>query len=252
MKKLQLALSTKYWFRQYHFSDTVAELKNKLNAKVILQENSKYRKKPGHVLINWGSTQPFKYKFDLNPPENVAIAAHKLETFRVLHAADVAIPKWTLNPEVAATWEDKIIGRDTATGRGGVGITVYKAGEQLGKHLFYTSYFRKKREFRIHVFKGEVIFQQEKLKKRGVENVDKYVRSHDRGWCFAFNHLPDSPVPSEVRDEASKAVEAIGLDFGAVDIGWHHVNGVCVFEVNSAPGLEESSLEAYAKAISAL
>lgn len=247
--KPQRRPSTKFWFRQYHFSETVAQLKNNLNAKVIRQENSVYRKKPGHVLINWGSTKPFHATFDLNKPEFVAIAAHKLETFRVLQAAGVPIPQWTDNKEDAAKWNTKVVARDTATGRAGAGITIYKKNEKIENHLFYSSYFKKKREFRIHVFRGQIIFEQEKLKKKGVENADKYIRSHDRGWCFAFNHLLDSPVPIEVRSAAANAVAAIGLDFGAVDVGWHDDNGACVFEVNTAPGLEASSLDAYKKAI---
>jgi D-alanine-D-alanine ligase-like ATP-grasp enzyme len=38
------------------------------------------------------------------------------------------------------------------------------------------------------------------------------------------------------------------LDFGAVDIGWNDDAGACVFEVNTAPGLENSALAAYVEA----
>jgi len=239
---------TKFWFRQYHISDTVRDLADILNGKVLKLEGSQYRKKNGHVLINWGSTQPLP-GCDLNKPENVAVAVSKRGTFRVLQAAGVPIPQWTENPQEALSWNGKVVGRDSDNGRGGQGITIYKRGENLRPHLFYSSYFKKRREFRIHVFKDKVIFEQEKLKKKGEENADKYIRSHDRGWCFAFKHLADEPVPDNVRTAARMAVAAIGLDFGAVDIGWNPDNGACVFEVNTAPGLEESSLLAYTDAI---
>ncbi len=80
-----------------------------------------------------------------------------------------------------------------------------------------------------------------------MENVNKYIRSHDKGWCFAFKHLVDEPVPAIVRDIAIRSVNALGLDFGGVDMGWND-DGTCVFEINTAPGLEETSLKAYVEA----
>jgi glutathione synthase/RimK-type ligase-like ATP-grasp enzyme len=42
----------------------------------------------------------------------------------------------------------------------------------------------------------------------------------------------------------------MGLDFGAVDIGHRLIdNQFFVFEVNTAPGLEGTTLDKYAKAI---
>lgn len=216
-----------------------------MDGRILKLEGSQYRKKNGHVLINWGSTQPLP-GCDVNKPDNVAIAVSKRQTFKVLQAAGVPIPLWTENKEEAIKWKRKVVGRDSDNGRGGQGITVYQRGEALKQHLFYSSYFKKRREFRIHVFKDKVIFEQEKLKKKGLENgADKYIRSHDRGWCFAFKHLDADPVPDVVREKARAAVVALGLDFGAVDIGWNADDGACVFEVNTAPGLEESSLLAY-------
>lgn len=234
---------TKFWFRQYHISDTVKQLAEGLNGKVLKMEGSKYRRKDGHILINWGSSKPLP-NCTLNQPEAVAVAISKLRTFETLLKINIPIPKFTRDKEEAAKWNGKVVGRDFDNSRGGKGIVIYKDKNDLGDHLFYSSYFKKKREFRIHVFKDKVIFEQEKLKKNG-EEQDKYIRSHDRGWCFAFKHLRDKPTPDVVKDIAVRSVVSLGLDFGAVDIGWNPDDGACVFEVNTAPGLEESSLEAY-------
>ncbi len=90
------------------------------------------------------------------------------------------------------------------------------------------------------------------LKQKGAENVDKYIRSHRRGWCFAFNHLADKPLPVGVDQLGLDACAALGLDFGAVDIGWNIKDGATIFEVNTAPGIEETTLEMYIKAIQGL
>jgi glutathione synthase/RimK-type ligase-like ATP-grasp enzyme len=42
------------------------------------------------------------------------------------------------------------------------------------------------------------------------------------------------------------------LDFGGVDIGWNQRHGAAVFEVNTAPGIEETSLQAYVEAFKTL
>lgn len=59
-------------------------------------------------------------------------------------------------------------------------------------------------------------------------------------------------MPENALNAAIQAVRALGLNFGAVDIGWNERDGPCVFEINTAPGIEESSLEAYTIALKTL
>jgi glutathione synthase/RimK-type ligase-like ATP-grasp enzyme len=245
---------TKFWFYRYGPSGTADSLADAVNGKLLKLEDSKYRKQPGQLLINWGNSHAFREAIDLNQPAAVAVATSKTRTFDALERGGIPIPDWTTDANQAQQWLEtgKILGRDKDTGSGGEGITIYKKGEEIKPHKFYVKYFKKNREFRIHVFKGKVIFVQEKLKKKGVENVNKYIRSHDRGWCFAFNHLVENPATQGVELVGLSSVAALGLDFGAVDLGWHRESGIVVFEVNTAPGLEETSLRAYANAINAL
>lgn len=221
-----------------------------LDGLLIKREGSKYVNKANHTVINWGSygvPPVLRGVRVLNPFAAVEIASSKLKTFEALNAANVECIEWTRDIAVARDWaaRNRVVGRDLDRGSQGNGTVVYERGTVIPQHRFYTKYFRKNREFRIHVAKGQVIFRQEKLRKEGVENADKYIRSHDRGWCFAFHHFSERPVPASVDDAAQRAVVALGLDFGAVDIGWHRDNGVRVFEVNTAPGIEETSLAKY-------
>jgi D-alanine-D-alanine ligase-like ATP-grasp enzyme len=112
---------------------------------------------------------------------------------------------------------------------------------------------QKDREFRVHVVKGTVIFVQEKLRKKEVGDAgNKYIRSHGNGWCFAFQHLGERPSPQAVLDIGVAAVRGIGLDFGAVDIAWSERSGATVLEVNTAPGIEQTTVAAYADAFQRL
>jgi hypothetical protein len=240
----------KHWVYPYGFSNSALDLVEGLNGRLIKRKGSRYVNKPTHTVINWGSARRpdvLRGVNVLNDFDAVRIATSKLATFAALTRAKVPHVEVTTSLGEARAWNarHKVLGRDLDHGSQGRGITVYQPGELNKEHKFYTKYYRKERELRIHVFQGRVIFEQEKLKKNGADNADKYVRSHDRGWCFAFHHLVDKPVPQTVRDLAVQAVQSLGLDFGAVDVGWNNRNGPRVFEVNTAPGIEETSLKAY-------
>jgi len=88
-----------------------------------------------------------------------------------------------------------------------------------------------------------------KRKKREIDNeeVDYQVRNHANGWVYCRDNInPDSSVISNSLD----AVAALGLDFGAVDVIWNeHHQKAWVLEVNTAPGLEGTTLTKYVSAI---
>lgn len=244
---------TKTFIYPYGPSNSARDLNEQLGSRLIKREGSKYVYRPNHTVINWGSARRpavLRGVPVLNDFDRVAVATSKLATFAALSQAGVDHVEVTQAREEAQEWAKtgRVFGRNLDTGSQGRGITVYEKGDQVGPHKFYTKYFRKERELRIHVLNGKVIFEQEKLKKKGVQNGHKYIRSHDRGWCFAFHHLAERPIPDVVRTLASDAVSALGLNFGAVDIGWNRESDASVFEVNTAPGIEETSLQAYVTA----
>jgi glutathione synthase/RimK-type ligase-like ATP-grasp enzyme len=59
----------------------------------------------------------------------------------------------------------------------------------------------------------------------------------------------DVKPPEEVREVAKKAVKSLGYLYGAVDLAVDGQGKVWVFEVNSAPGMDTQTMEAYVKAI---
>lgn len=242
-------------------SGSAKALAERLDIKKV-RANGNYYHYPNHTIINWGnSTLPswfnssLKHKW-LNLPENVAKATNKLSTFVLLKQHNVSIPEFTTDFTVAKAWakdEGKIVvARSTLTGNSGAGIYIIDPSSEedydyTRNFPLWTKHLRHKFEYRVHVFKETVLDVTQKKKKSGEQNVDQYVRSHKKGWVFCRENII---VPDIVLEEALKAVTALKLDFGAVDIGYRErEDKAFVFEVNTAPGIEGITLEKYIGAL---
>lgn len=118
-------------------------------------------------------------------------------------------------------------------------------------------YYSKKEQFvneyRVHSFLGHSIRAGKKVHRtpqsetpfHGVPHA--WVRSYDGGWQISY--ADDMGIKQKHRDIAHAAVEALGLSFGAVDIGELASGELVVLEVNRAPGVEGGSIEAYGRAV---
>lgn len=109
------------------------------------------------------------------------------------------------------------------------------------------------KEYRIHSFDGKSIRAGVKAPREGftpggVPTLHAWVRSYDGGWRIVYD---DFKSKEKQRDLAAAAVKALGLNFGAVDIGELADKSLIVLEVNRAPGLEGGTVESYGRAIEA-
>lgn len=239
----------------YKMSSRSAKILAKELATVRVSPEGKFKNNHHRPIVNWGNSESpkwldFSHSLVLNWPLNVGVAANKLRSFYMFKSAEVCHPDWTTEKEIAECWKaagETIIARKTLTGCGGAGIVVCEEGDPLPDAPLYTLYFKKKHEYRVHVFNGEILDFQEKKRKQGEEDVNGKIRNHSNGWVFCR----DNVVPPEVvQSEAIKAVASLGLTFGAVDVGYNvHYNKPCIFEVNTAPGIQGSTVESYVKAI---
>ena len=100
-------------------------------------------------------------------------------------------------------------------------------------------------EYRVHSFLGKSIRTGIKIHREGFENPHRWIRSWDAGWRISYAGVEKRGL----RNLAHRAVEALGLQFGAVDIGENQDGSLVVLEVNRAPGLEGGTITAYANAI---
>lgn len=229
--------------------------------KRIKRENSKFRPRANKTVVNWGCSKlpnlaPCTI---LNKPEAVALAANKLAFFKRLEAfnneqeeeAQVRYPTFTTERQTAEAWlEDKgsVVCRTILNGNSGAGIVLVEpemGGDGIVDAPLYTQYVPKKQEYRIHVFQGDVLDIQRKARCKDVadENVNWKIRNHDNGFIFAREGFE---CPQDVIDQAVRCVNALGLDFGAVDMIYNDKQQKAyVIEVNTAPGLTGTTLENY-------
>jgi glutathione synthase/RimK-type ligase-like ATP-grasp enzyme len=276
-------------------SRSVRALKHAVNGTIIKLENSRYRYRQGHTIINWGNPriQPWMQGVAgatiLNHPTDVAVASNKLRTFQVLQAEAVPTVPWTEDQTDAQDWLDqgrKVYSRAVLNGHSGEGITVHHPNNEarqlttiaelfqrhgdvrLGELLtsinpplpqapLYTMGINNHGEYRVHVFAGEVILYQKKSRRVDEdgnvvtpEGEEADVRNLASNWVYRTGNLRRT---ERIESLALDAVQALNLDFGAVDIIKDENGDVFVLEVNTAPGLGNTeTLEAYTNAINQL
>lgn len=207
---------------------------------------------PGHLIINWGCSDYSEYHSQFqgatiwNHPEHVRVAANKLLTFEQLNAFGVPVVCYTPNKAIALAWltEHDVVVRHKLRGHSGDGIEIIKKGEsELPSAPLYTQYRPKKYEYRVHVMFGKVIDVTRKIRDPDREPVSWQIRSHQNGFIFARANLKHK---EQVEPVAIEALQALGLEFGAVDIIIDEKSHEpLVLEVNTAAGLEGQTLQSY-------
>lgn len=178
------------------------------------------------------------------------LANNKLHSFQQFKEDNLSTVEWTTDVDVAKTWP-LVVARATLTGHSGQGITIWNPSnrdEPIPIAQLYTKYIKKTYECRVHVFNEEVIDAQIKRKLKEYDGeINTNVRNHTTGWVYCRDNFE---VPEEAKVLSLNAIKALNLDFGAVDLIYNrHYNQFYLLEVNTAPGLEGTTLINYIKAI---
>lgn len=224
---------------------------------IVRSDSLRFKHHLSDVIINWGNSKAPQWRLKrevlnlppnlLNDPENVSIAVNKLKTFQTLQDK-CNIPEWTTH-KGKVTKEGLWVARTKLTGFGGEGIILFDPKEELPPDApLYVQYKKKKKEFRVHVFKGEVIDVTQKKKRKDFDGeINTKIRNYANGWVYCREDIVE---PEDLREQAILAVQTLGLDFGAVDCIWNEKeNKSYALENNTAPGLEGTTIEVYKNAI---
>lgn len=221
---------------------------------------------PRSLVINWGGQSlgyPEGQRWVINPPSLCQIMSDKVKFFeKVGHDKDFLA--WTTDRSTASEWGtqgEKVFVRHLTRGSGGRGIDVWTAsgGATIPTAPLYTRHQKKTHEYRIHLARSlrsdqfEPILVQRKVWRPELNGEPKSwdVRSHDNG--FIFQSYPEDKVPAlpkEIFRVSKSAMEKYFSDmhFAALDILYHHPSRTAVIcEGNTAPGLENHTVDVYAK-----
>lgn len=251
-------------------SKSTVALAQKLPAKVIKRENSNFKPSNSKIVVNWGSTR-LPEEFNkcaavFNSPNAVRESSNKLSFFQKVAAAPEErrpkIPPFTTVKDIAAEWLREgarmLFARTVLNGSSGEGIVKVTSEQELAnipEGTLIVKYIPKRREFRLHFTSVRpnqpFCTQEKKLRVTNREGqVDFHIRNLDNNFVFVRD-LPD--LPPVVLSEAAKAFALSGLDFGAIDVIYNEKEKQAyVLEVNTAPGLEGSTLDDYQQAIAGL
>ena len=206
-----------------------------------------------HVVINWGNGNIPNWNGKgftfLNRPERVLNAINKLTSFYKFLKYEVSTPVWTEHREWAEKWirnGGKAVARGELEGLDGSGIMLVDKISELPDVQLYTKYVPISKEWRVYVFAGQVIDILEK-RRHNIEKADPFIRTEHNGWVFCKGEFN---IPREASENAVKAISALGLDFGGVDIIYNEeANKSYVLEVNTAPGIGGDTVDKFAEAI---
>lgn len=238
-------------------SNSAKLLASSLNCRRVYPDRN-YHPRPNHLIINWGNSEHPSWYIQgnttqwLNYPYFVSIAANKLKTFDQLYS-NVHVPEYTTNKDIAKEWVEeghKMFCRQSLTSHSGYGIVIAETVEQLVDAPLYVQAVNKNKEYRVHVFNGQVIDYQQKKKRNDFEGGISGIRNYSNGWIYARDEVQ---LPEEVANESIKAVNTLSLNFGAVDICIDRDNKIYTFEINTAPGLGGlTTLQKYTEAFGSL
>lgn len=156
----------------------------------------------------------------------------KLHEMRVLTDAGVAVPPHSKHPKpgwLARSFRHRS-GSDLLRG---------------GRGDYYVEKVETVREFRVHVYNGKSIRLGVKVPAKDPHHP--FIRTKQGGWKLSYGGAAEYPQErAAAREIAKRAVDALSYQFGAVDVGIRPSGEAIVWEVNSAPGLEGGTIEAYA------
>lgn len=196
------------------------------------------------VAVGWGlrKSQIFDiahFKHILNKPKQITRIGSKIDALRKMKDQGVPVPEFS---EYRSDLDYPMLGRNFNHTQG-QDIEYLENEEDECESDYYVQFIPVKKERRYHVFKNKVISATYKF---GGEREGKgaFCRNYHTGWKFS-TYTPEENL-SEI---AIKAVQALSLDFGAVDIIIGRDNKPYVLEVNTAPGLIPMRAEEYANAI---
>lgn len=136
----------------------------------------------------------------------------------------------------------------------------WKQGKELSKYII-EKFYNYSREYRLHVTSEGCFYTCRKMLKSDTPEENRWFRNDSNSvWVLEENDKFDKPINwDEVVDHSVRALKAVGLDIGAIDVkiqSSKNNNGeyrercdFIILETNSAPSFGEITLMKYKEEI---
>lgn len=197
-----------------------------------------------------------------NHPAHISSVSNKLKFFNAVEEYydergleySAIIPEFWTESEQNLVLEElqndvTIVARTSLSDHSGRGIVLMQSENDFVQAELYTRYIPKMYEFRVHLCRDSVPDVQRKVGLRdGV--LDWKIRSHVNGFVYSRDAVSDVPgdVITRVEIAARQVFDIFSLDFGAVDVIYNNRTSTAyVLEINTAPGLEGTTLANYSE-----
>jgi hypothetical protein len=183
-------------------------------------------------MIRWGNSSRIRFSptMSLNKREALENSTNKRRALEILGGVNLHGA-----PLVSSFTGDLLVARkDTHQAGSDFYLVASQEDFALTQHLgctHYTTFIPCKREYRLHIFLGEVIGIAEK--RMGDQCKSLTIRNFHNGWTFKYIDNCDE----QFKTVAKNAVTALGLDFAAIDLMQSVKGNIYVLEANSAPAL---------------
>lgn len=192
------------------------------------------------TIIRWGSTATGSWDKEINTQEAVMNASNKKRAREILIENELPVPK--MGEDIFPC-----VGRPTKHTKGRRFFYCYDkydvAQAKRKGATYFSQYYPKQKEYRIHIGGGKLLGIAIK------EGGDAYARNWNYRKGFRFRYLRYEDWNMEAIRLAKKAIKALQLDFGAVDIGTNSLNEnlppLVIFEANTAPALCPFMIDKY-------
>lgn len=210
------------------------------------------------IAINWG-TSNFPPQLQvistiINHPDNIKFMKNKLLTLKLLSRINPNhIPYWTEDINIAKTWlPNRVFCRTLHSSSQGNGIIICEEAQTLPQAAFYTKDTQAKHEYRVHFSKQGIFLIQKKARKRGdppTTTEHKKIKNHKHGWIFKtmLSTAEKDNIINALTHTLLTFLNETKLDFGAADVSYNEKHKkYSILEINSAPGITNSTTRAYA------
>lgn len=180
-------------------------------------------------VFNYGANRLIvPHRKHINKAKAVSNCIDKLKTFKLLKDANVPIPSFVeKKEEVPKSWKD-IVCRKNRCGNQADSLQYIRKGQFLPEAQLYTKYFEHKFEFRIVVFRGEV--------------VGRYLKEQERN-MWLLNSM-DREGFEKIDEACIRGSDALGIDYVGFDVLSNSQDDFIVLEANSAPIITDESVSA--------